>query len=49
MVLLGMPYEVGRNAFYDAWHSGTETSRVDSLLALLAREPDLPDYFRGLA
>jgi len=49
ILLLGMPYEMGRDAFYEAWHSATETGRVDSLLALLAREPDLPEYFRGLA
>lgn len=49
IVLLGMPYEMGRDAFYEAWFSASGTGRVDSLLALLAREPDLPDYWRGFA
>lgn len=49
IMLLGMPYEMGRDAFYDALFSGSGIDRVDSLLALLAREPDLPDYFRGFA
>lgn len=49
VLLLGMPYEMGRDAFYESWFSGSGIERVDSLLGLLASKPDLPEYFRGLA
>lgn len=49
LLFLGMPWELGRDAFYDTWQSVPGEARVDTMLAFLSREPDLPDYWRGFA
>ncbi len=42
-------HEESRDLFYESYFSAPFPGRVDSLLALLEREPDLPAYWRGLA